>query len=142
MKNFQFGAIRPHPSGKGTVGSFALHIQCPWRIVTADRIITGSADYYEPPADGTDVNQDDHLQGNLQRVRLRELLGGYDPKTKSFVNEQNRLAVEAVHADRYGGISLILAGGFRLEVFPNGSDAEDWRFFSPDDNNHFVVGGG
>ena len=37
MKNFQFGQIRPHPSGKGTVGDFALHVQCPWRFVTNHR---------------------------------------------------------------------------------------------------------
>jgi hypothetical protein len=45
MKNFQFGKIRPHPSATGTVGDFALHIQCPWRLMKNDRILTGSADY-------------------------------------------------------------------------------------------------
>lgn len=142
MKNFQFGAIRPHPSGKGTVGGFALHIQCPWRIVATDHIITGSTDHYQPPSEGADVNEDDPLHGNLQRLHLRQLLGGYDPETRSLINEQNRLVVEAVHADRYGGIGLDLSGGFRLEVFPDGTDAEDWRFFSPGDEDHFVVAGG
>jgi hypothetical protein len=37
MKNFQFGAIRPHPSGTGTIGQYALHVQCPWRLITDDR---------------------------------------------------------------------------------------------------------
>jgi hypothetical protein len=91
------------------VGSFALHIQCPWRIVATDRIITGSTDYYQPPSEGADVNEDDPLHGNLQRLHLRQLLGGYDPETRSLINEQNRLVVEAVHADRYGGIGLDLS---------------------------------
>ena len=34
MKSFQFEPIRPHPSGKGTVGNFELHVQCPWRILS------------------------------------------------------------------------------------------------------------
>jgi hypothetical protein len=65
MKNFQFGEIRPHPSGKGTVGDFALHVQCPWRLVTTTQVLTGSADYYEPAVEGEDVNLDDHQSGNL-----------------------------------------------------------------------------
>jgi hypothetical protein len=48
MKNFQFGNVGPHPFGKGTIGEFALHIQCSWRIVGGEGIVTGSADYYEP----------------------------------------------------------------------------------------------
>ena len=60
MKNFQFGEIRPHPSGKGTIGEFALHVQCPWRLVTATQVITGSADYYEPAIEGEEVNLDDY----------------------------------------------------------------------------------
>jgi hypothetical protein len=27
-----FGDIRPHPSGEGTIGDYALHVQCPWRF--------------------------------------------------------------------------------------------------------------
>src|ERR1700722_104032 len=60
LKNFQFGKIRPNPSGKGTVGDFALHVQCSWRLVTNDHILTGSADYYEPAVEGEEVNLDDH----------------------------------------------------------------------------------
>jgi hypothetical protein len=47
MKNFQFGAIEPHPSGTGTVGQYALQVQCPWRIVATHGIVTESMDYYE-----------------------------------------------------------------------------------------------
>lgn len=143
MKNFQFGKIRPHPSGKGTVGDFALHVQCPWRLVTNDRILTGSADYYEPAVEGEEVNLDDRRSGNLQRKRLREVFGTYDAKTRSLINETDSLIVTAVHTDRFGGLDLELSGGFRLQVFPNGSRGENWRFFAPgNDEDHFVIEGG
>ena len=61
MKNFQFGTIGPHPSGKGTIGEFELE----------------------------------------------------------------------------------LSGGFRLQVFPDGSREEDWRFFAPgSEEGHVVIAGG
>src|SRR5436305_330179 len=47
MKVFHFSEPRPHPSG-GTMGLYALHVQCPWRIVDQNRVVTGSADYWYP----------------------------------------------------------------------------------------------
>jgi hypothetical protein len=29
-KSMQFGNVRPHPNGKGTVGEYALHVSCAW----------------------------------------------------------------------------------------------------------------
>ena len=143
MKNFQFGRIRPDPSGKGTIGDFALHLSCPWRLVTGNRILTGSADYFEPAVEGGAVNPDDRRSGNLQRTRLREIFTAYDPKTHSLVNETDALIVTAVHSDQFGGLDLDLSGGFRLQVFPTGSRGEDWRFLSPEnEEDHFVIEGG
>jgi hypothetical protein len=139
MKNFQFGQIRPHPSGKGTVGDFALHVQCPWRFVANNRILTGSADYYESAVEGEEVNLDDRQSGNLQRKRLQEIFGTYDAETHSLINETDSLTVISVHTDCLGGFDLELSGGFQLQVFPDGSRTENWRFFSPgDDDSHFV----
>ena len=143
MKNFQFGTIRDHPSGDGTIGDYALHIQCPWRIVADGRILTGSADYYEPVVEGEEVNLDDRRSGNLQRKLLGSLFPTCDARTRSQINETTAVIVTAVHADRFGGLDVELSGGFRLQIFPSGSRGEDWRFFSPrGDDRHFVVEGG
>lgn len=143
MKNFQFGTVRPHPSGKGTVGDFALHVQCSWRIVKGDRIMTGSADYYQPAAEGEELNLEDRKLGNLQRKRLLELLGNYDDETRSHINKSLALNVTGVRADRFGGLDLTLSGGVSLQVFPNGSLSEDWRFFAPGtEDPHLVLRGG
>jgi hypothetical protein len=139
MKNFQFGEIRPHPSGKGTVGDFALHVQCPWRLVTTTQVLTGSADYYEPAVEGEDVNLDDHQSGNLQRKRLQALFQTYDAETRSLINQSDSLIVISLHADRFGGLDLELSGGVRLQVFPDGSRGENWCVFSPgNDESHFI----
>lgn len=143
MKNFQFGTIYRHPSGEGTVGDYALHIQCAWRLVAPDRIVTGSADYYEPATNAAEVNLEDHLSGNRQRERLRELLGGYDRSTRSLVNETDMLVVTAVRPDQWGGLEIDLSGGFCLHLFPNGSRGEDWRFFCPTgEHEHLVIEAG
>lgn len=130
MKNFQFGAIQPDPSGEGTIADFALHVQCPWRFVTTTDILTGSADYYEPAVEA----------GNLQQARMQQLFQTYDAETRSLINEKDSLIVVSVKADCFGGLDLELSGGVRLQVFPDGVGNENWRFFSPgNDEPHFVV---
>src|ERR1700753_129595 len=70
MKVFHFGTIRPHPSGRGTVGAYALHLQCPWRIVAEKTIVTGTSDRFVEPAEGTEINDDDPKSGNLQLIKI------------------------------------------------------------------------
>lgn len=143
MKNFQFGSVSPLPSGKGTIGEFALHIQCPWRIVSSESIVTGSADSSEPSEVGEDVDLNDGQKGNLQRKRLGDLLHTYDAITHSWVNTTGELVVQSVLVDDFGGLELELSGGFRLQVFPDRSSGEDWRFFAPgNEEKHVVISGG
>jgi hypothetical protein len=143
MKNFQFGAVKPHPSGDGTVGQYALHIQCPWRLLGREGIVTGSYDYYEPVDADKEVDLNDRQAGNLQRKRLGDLLRKYDASTRSWVNDTGHLVVEAVSADDCGGFELMLSGDFRLQIVPCGTRGEDWRFFAPGiEEHHLVIEGG
>jgi hypothetical protein len=141
MKVFHFGEIRQHPSGRGTVGAYALHIQCPWRIIANDTIVTGTSDRFVGPADGVEVNEGDPRSGSLQFIRIASLLKGYDEATKSFVNITDELIVTAVDTDQFGGAELLLSGDYRLQIFPDGSLAEDWRFIELQ-GEHVVVEGG
>ncbi len=142
MKNFHFGVVGPHSSGKGTVGQYALHIQCPWRICGAEGIVTGLMDHYEPTEIDGEVALEDGRYGNLQRARLGGLLGSYDEGTRSWVNGTGHLIVEEVLTYDLGGFELVLSGGFRLQVLPCGSRGEDWRFFAPGSDDHLVIDGG
>ena len=144
MRGFHFGEVRPHR--EGTVGEYALHIQCAWRIDGQEGIVTGRSDLWEPAEVDARVDWDHwdyEKDGNLQDKLIGALLGGYDPKTRSFVNETSLLVVEAVEADAFGGATILLSGGYRLLLFPAGCNGEDWRVFrNRPDEPHFVVSGG
>lgn len=144
LRNFQFGEIRAIE--KGTVGEYALHIQCPWRLDGPDGIITGRFDLWQPSASDQEVDWetwDYEKQDNLQDKLIGAWLGSYDPQTRSFINTRDDLTVEAVHADSNGGATIELSGGYRLLLFPAGARGEDWRLFRPTiDEPHFVIAGG
>ena len=144
LRNFQFGEIRPIP--KGTVGEYALHIQCPWRIEGPFGIVTGSSDLWMPAVIEPDFDQDTwnfDTSENLQDRRLAELLKGYDPDTRSLVNQTENLVVQSISADAYGSVIIVLSGGYKLVLFHAGTDGEDWRVFRPAiDESHFVISGG
>jgi hypothetical protein len=144
LRNFQFGRVRAVRSG--TVGEYALHVQCPWRIEGPEGIVTGRADLWEPAEPSPEIDWDTwdyERDENLQDRRLAALLAGYDPETRSFVNEADYLVVEDVQADDCGGAVIWLTGGYRLALFPAGTRGEDWRVFRPGTGGpHFVVAGG
>lgn len=51
MGMFQLGAYRTRINLKGeqdTVGEYALHIQCPWRVIGPGGIVVGSEDRHYP----------------------------------------------------------------------------------------------
>ena len=41
MLVLHFGDITELPSGKGTIGAYALHVQCPWRFDGPIGTVTG-----------------------------------------------------------------------------------------------------
>jgi hypothetical protein len=143
MRVFHFGRVRVTEGG--SVGDFALHIQCPWRINRRDEILTGRSDLWQPvDADG-DVdwdNWDYDTDGNLQDHKLATLLAGYDSRTRSSVNTTDLLMVEGIDADDHGGVTISLSGGYQLVIFPSGSTGEDWRLLGSAGDKHFVVVGG
>ena len=152
MRNFQFGEISVVEGGltkyskTGTVGDFALHIQCPWRIDGPGGIVTGQSDLWKPADSDAKVDWDawDYdKDANLQDARIAALLGGEDPVTGSPLNVSDQLVVEAVDANDFGGATICLSGDYRLVIFPAGTRGEDWRMFRPKrDEPHFVVSGG
>jgi hypothetical protein len=151
MTVFHFGKVRPLEGG-GTVGQFALHIQCPWRVGTPDRIVTGSSDYWYPADRNLDwtewekhrsTRRSSLVPPSLQEKCLLDLFRGYDPDTGACENITDELVVETVSSDNYGGVQIQLSGGYFLQVFPEGTsdfkDAEHWRLFEPgSDADHFV----
>jgi hypothetical protein len=133
MRIFCFGKLRL--VNCGSVGDFALHVLCPWRIDGPGGIVTGGFDLWEPAEDDApfDENWDYETSPNLQDARLQVWF------------EQNRasLVVQALDADDFGGAAVSLGQGFVLRLFPSRTRGEDWRLFRPNtDAPHFVVSGG
>ena len=143
MTVFHFGEIRPHHTGRGTVGSYALHVQCSWRFVDATGIVTGYSDRFSPPDENSEVDPDDWRAGNLQRLRLWELMGTFDEATNSPIDQTGKFIVTSVVSDQYAGLNIELSGGLLLQVFTDGSSEEAWRFFRCGDIcSHLVIAGG
>jgi len=138
--SFQFGAVKTHPTETGMIGQYALHIECPWRIALAEcawripsnnLIVSGSGDWREPAERGDNSKA------------LTELFQDYDEGSKSWVNISNKLVVQQVESDDYGGLDIHLSGGYRLQAFPHGRSGEAWRLFQPGtEGPHLAMDGG
>src|ERR1044072_4328801 len=55
MGTLQFGALRAVE--RGSVGDFALHVQCSWRIEGPDGIVTGRMDLWKPVEEGASLDE-------------------------------------------------------------------------------------
>lgn len=144
MRVLDFGTMRPAPKSdlpslkdkpRGSIGDFALHIQCPWRIETDNTILTGRSDLWEPLERLEGFSYDDwdyETDGNLQ-----------DQLIEHFMSNNDNLLVETVNSQSNCTFTLAFSGGYKLVVFPSGSTGEDWRLFRPGSGeSHFVVLGG
>jgi hypothetical protein len=137
---FHFGQIRPHSSGKGTVGEFSLHVQCAWRLDQAQRIITGSEDLWEFGGLGDAPDNWNPSEGGFTVLdrELDELLRGYDKDTRSSMNLTDKLIVTSVSANQSGDVTIHMKGDYCLRLFPTSPTSEAWRFFASSDKTHLV----
>jgi len=132
--------MKPHP--RGNQGAYVLHVQCPWRLEHDGRIYTGESDLWDPSSDAIDDADWDYEKGNLQDERLHELLGGTDPVTGSTLNVGGLLTVESASGTELGDAVILLSGGYRLVIWPDGSAGESWRLLGHQVAEHFVICGG
>ena len=137
-----FGAIRPHPSGEGTVGDYALHVQCPWRFDGPLGTVTGRDDLWEYAGPGERPDNWSYEDGlSLQDERLSHFFRR-DEHTRSWVNESDRFLTIAAQQTERGDVRIELSGDYALIVFPAGHKGEAWRLFAPgSDADHLVFPG-
>lgn len=102
--------------------------------------MTGFQDYYEDQADEPDGTVHGP-ERNLQEKKLFQLLQGYDASTRSLINATGGLIVQAVAGDVYGGLQIDFSDNVSLQIFPDSSKIEAWRFFRPGNDEHLVIGG-
>ncbi len=124
--------------GDRTVGAFALHVSCAWRLSDAQTIRVASADLFTPADPDADLETFDwDVPGaNWWDVRVAEFLADHPtpPVVTTFV------------CDDLAGVRLVLTDGVELEVFPNSSaaphvDTEYWRVLRPGEPDAHIVAG-
>ena len=116
----------------------AVHVQCPWRLVSEDEILVGHGDYWRPAATDTPETEYDRaaIGSRWRDVRRDTVVARMGP---------GGAVVEGADLDAFSGFTLRLEGGLRLEVFPDATRAshdelEFWRLFEPGGvGEHFVV---
>jgi hypothetical protein len=138
MLVLHFGDIRPHPSGEGTVGAYALHVQCAWRFDGPNGTVTGRDDLWDYAGPGERPPRWSHEDGHsLQDQRLGNLFVR-DDSTRSWVNESDRFAVTGAQQSQRGDIKLELSGGYAMLLFPASYRSEAWRLFAAGSDDHLV----
>jgi len=129
-----FGDLHEVPRWRGgtkVVGDWAVHVQCPWRLIQRGQILVGYHDFYYTP-DG-DTPEDWDVVGKTRFDIAASTICAEFAKTPPVV--------ASVQVDDVGGFSVHFIGEFRLDVFPDESDdtSEHWRIFQPSvDSKHFV----
>lgn len=137
-----FGTIE---RGEGeSWGEFAIHVQCPWRVLRDGCMFTGLGDLYHPAHEAEDFDWDAwwaeaSWPDNLMEFQMRSVLKGTDPSTRSLENATDDFVVEDVTASPVGDAVIHLSGGFSLEFFSNRLDGEHWRILDRGRKKQFVV---
>lgn len=145
LLSFQFGPrqLRTRRGKTYEVGTYALHVQCSWRLTSAQHILVASDDRFaEPLEESIQATQEDEDEAYTWDRTNTTLL---DERLHAFFLkcQETPCLVQSIHADNLGGFNMELSQDYTLTVFPNFSnDTECWRFFrSNDDRSHFVVTG-
>ena len=135
---FHFGGRRKDSRGgqEIEVGDYAIHTQCSWRIAGPHGIAVAFRDRFAPRGNPDEIPED--FDCNQPAVTL------CDERMEALFGQQGAsLVVEGVVVGECGCFSLVLKGGFSLDIFPDdSSNREHWRLFRPRiEQPHFVVTG-
>jgi hypothetical protein len=137
---FQFGekvVVQRRDGVPKKVGTYALHVDCPWRIIGPKGIIVGSHDRFYRAFDPENQPEDfawDVPGANRCDARTDTLFAKLPREFQS---------VTSIEADLSAGFRLWFGEKYALEVFPNDTMGDEyWRLFRPGKRGpHFVVTG-
>ena len=108
---------------------YALHIQCPWRIIKDNKIILANYDIYVPKNCNCVENFDWDVKGkNL-----------FDEKIIKLKEKIINSVVRDVTYYEYGDVNIFMENDYQINVFVNGSNKEEyWRFIDNTENKHII----
>lgn len=138
MAGFHFGDVRRHPRG-GTVGAFAFHVDCPWRLDNGESTVTGNYDRWDYPEVGNPPEGWNPDSGpTLRDKKLSELLG-MRAQDGSWFNQTGRFVVLTVNVTKWGDVAIEMSGQYFIRAFPTATAAEAWRLFRPNDEATHII---
>jgi hypothetical protein len=127
-----------HGQGGGKERGQNIHVYCPWRLLTPDGTLLGSANLFTPSAAGSDPMTFDYAaeEATWWDERMKSLFAAAEPST---------LVVTSTVVDDLGGFVLKFIGGLSLEVLPCASgsphyDVLHWSIAEDGGTSAFVVG--
>ena len=114
---------------------YALHIQCAFRLRTAEEVLIANLDMFYPTAAMEEAPSfvwsefDWDVQG----------FNRYDEWALHWKKEGREAVVETIQVSDFGDLTIHFSGGLILEVFMNNAQDECWRFFERNAKEHLVV---
>lgn len=114
-------------------GTYAIHIQCPWRMVDTKNniILFTSHDMYLP---NKELNGNEHFDWDIQGENL------YDKKVQEWKRKYPEVVINHIQVNRLGDLSMQLSNCHTIELFMNTStNNECWRFFECNTGKKHVV---
>lgn len=112
---------------------YALHVQCPWRIINnnSGEIFVGSNDIYEQSGIANkNKNADWETQGNSL----------FDEKVSELCVTESDFRVSKVRISRTRDLTITFSNNYQFQCFANSSsDVEYWRFISRNQSRNFVA---
>lgn len=126
-----FGVLKSYIDYKGREiekGQFAIHVQCPWRILYESDVILGKADM--------------ELYGEIEAASAHAVTGlsQFDELKDNVLEEYLSAPVELISISQTGTLVIQLTNGCTFETFPDSvCHQEFWRFINSEDGRHTVV---
>jgi hypothetical protein len=119
MKMFAFGSPRelPRRGGGVTVGQFALHLQCPWRLTQNGVTLTSHEDIAASTGSGGSASAD-RATNRCDEVIERLFASG-------------AFTVVGASCQPLSDLTIACTNGLVLEVRVDADNAEQWRLFEP-----------
>lgn len=125
---------------KVAVSKYALHIDCPFRIICREKILLSKNDIFTP--NSTLINSVEDVEDFEWDVFGDN---NFDEKIeKYFLENKAYLSVREIEVSRFGDLKIQLTDNFCIETFIDSSDdGECWRFFESGNNDaaHLITTG-
>lgn len=130
MVNIGFGEpiVRKKKNDEEVIlGEFALHVQCPFRIIHDNNIVLGYTDLFIP-------DEETNILVDLNKRNTNI----FDSKVKCLELELKKETVKNIYLTPVNDL-VIETANFTIEILVCDQSSESWRFFCIADNSPHIV---